>query len=78
MKCQYRNCNVEIDSQFKNQIYCSRLHKEYEKKYRKRSLEPKKKIGRPKHSWKTINEITMEDVENLISKFLYIEKRQTP
>lgn len=32
--CGYRNCNKKIDDKDVRAKYCSRLHKEYEKKYR--------------------------------------------
>lgn len=62
-KCGYRNCNVKFQSTRKT--YCCRKCKNSEAVYRLRDNKPKGKVGRPRHTYKRLNEINQEDLKIL-------------
>lgn len=62
-KCNYRNCDNTFESSRKT--YCCRRCKSSESVYRLRDKQPKGKVGRPRHTYKRLNEITEDDIRIL-------------
>jgi hypothetical protein len=61
--CKYRNCKNNFDDDKK--LYCCRRCKNSEAVYRLRDNKPKGKVGRPRHTYKRLNEITEDDIRIL-------------
>jgi len=62
MKCQYRNCENELEG--KQIKFCCRNHKVYEKRYVNRHNNPKP-LGRPVTKWVPIGALTPSQIEQL-------------
>jgi hypothetical protein len=58
-KCGYRRCENKVEGVHK--FYCCRRCKNSEAVYRLRDNKPKGKVGRPKHVYKRLSDITDED-----------------